>query len=108
MTGHPKRGEPGAFPAHGSCGREELDVLRVGAGPAALDVGHAELIEHPRHAQLVGQRESDVLALGAVAQRGVVEDDRRVAHAATPAAASRASMTAVAKPVVPTTTRPSS
>src|SRR4029077_9501101 len=107
MSGHPERGEACPLPAHRPGGREELDVLRVGAGPAAFDVGHPELVEHPRHAQLVGQREGDVLALRAVTQGRVVEDDRRVAHAATPAAASSASTTAVAKPVVPTTTSPS-
>ena len=39
--------------------------------------GHAELVEHPGDPQLVGEREGDVLALGAVAQGRVVEDDRR-------------------------------
>ena len=58
-------------------GREELDVLRVRARPAALDVGHAVLVEHAGDAELVGQAEDDVLALGAVAEGGVVEDDGR-------------------------------
>ena len=95
VPGHPECGQPGALPAHRAGGREELDVLGVRAGPAALDVRHPELVEHPRHAQLVGQRQRDVLALGAVAQGRVVQDDRAssvgvllaarlVAHAGTP------------------------
>ena len=60
--------------------REELDVLGVGARPAALDEGHAVLVEHARDAQLVRERERDVLALGAVAEGRVVEDDRLVGH----------------------------
>src|SRR4029077_15206847 len=101
-------GELRAFPAHRARRREELDVLRVRAGPAALDEGHPELVEHPRHAQLVGERQRDVLALRPVAQGRVVEDDRRVAHDATAAGAPRRSITAGANAVVPTTTRPSS
>ena len=79
---------------HRPGGREELDVLGVRARPAALDVRHAELVEHPRDAQLVGERQGDVLALRAVAEGRVVEDDRRspslaAAHAAHPGARRR-------------------
>ena len=63
---------------------EELDVLGVGAGPAAFDVVEADLVQARGDAQLVGQREDHALALGAVAQRGVVEEDG-VAHEAAPA-----------------------
>ena len=84
MAGRPEGGQLRALPAHRARGREELDVLGVRARPAALDERHPELVEHPRDAQLVGERERDVLALRAVAQRGVVEDDRRrPAHAGT-------------------------
>ena len=79
VAGRAERGELGRLPAHRPGGREELDVLGVGARPAALDVGHAVLVEHPRDAQLVGERQRDVLALRAVAQGRVVEDDRAVA-----------------------------
>ena len=98
------------LPGHRPGGREELDVLGVGARPAALDEGHAELVEHPRDAQLVGERQRDVLALGAVAQGRVVEDDRGVGRSIPCSCRHRGaerSTTAVAKAVVPTTTRPS-
>ncbi len=120
MAGHPERGEPRPLPAHRAGGREELDVLRVRAGPAAFDERHPVLVEHPGDAQLVGERQRDVLALRAVAERRVVEDDRAVgcvadAHAVTSAPvpvpvaapARSASTTAVANAVVPTTTFPS-
>ena len=54
---------------------EELDVLGVGAGPAALDEGHAELVEPAGDPQLVLDREADPLPLGAVAEGGVVDLD---------------------------------
>ena len=110
MAGRAERRQPRGLPAHRPGRGEELDVLGVGARPAALDVGHAVLVEHPGDAQLVGERERDVLALGAVAQRRVVEDDRAgraVGHAGTPRL-ERPRSTAVASSVVPTTTSPSS
>jgi hypothetical protein len=60
---------------------EELDVLFVGAGPAALDVVHAEGVEALGDAQLVGERKMDAFALRAVAERGVVEGDANLSHA---------------------------
>ena len=54
---------------------EELDVFFVGAGPAALDVVHAEGVEALSDAELVGEREMDAFALRAVAERGVVKGD---------------------------------
>jgi hypothetical protein len=54
---------------------EELDVLLVGAGPAALDVVHAEGVEALGQAQLVGEGKMDAFALRAVAERGVVKGD---------------------------------
>src|SRR5437667_271193 len=56
-------------------GPEELLVARVRARPAALDVVHAEVVEALGDAHLVLEREGDVLGLGAVAQRRVVELD---------------------------------
>ena len=54
---------------------EELDVLRVGARPAALDVVHAEEVELLGDAQLVVDGRRDALDLQAVAQRGVEDLD---------------------------------
>ena len=45
------------------------------AGPAALDVVHAEGVEPLGDAELVGEREVDAFALRAVAERGVVKRD---------------------------------
>ena len=52
---------------------EELHVLRVRAGPAPLDVVHAEAVQLLGYAQLVGDRERDALQLRAIAQRRVVD-----------------------------------
>src|SRR6266446_2403846 len=56
-------------------GAEELLVARVRARPAALDVTDAEVVEPLGNAQLVLEREGDVLGLRPVAQRRVVELD---------------------------------
>lgn len=58
---------------------EELGVPRVGAGPAALDEAHPEVVEVPGDGQLVGDGEVDALALRTVAERGV-EDMEVVGH----------------------------
>ena len=61
--------------------REECRVARIRARPAALDVVHTEGRETLRDPELVLERERDVLALAAVAQRRVVELHRaRRAH----------------------------
>ena len=61
---------------------EELDVLRVGAGPAALDEVHAEVVELLGDAQLVVDRGRHALHLQAVAQRRVEDLDQiRLLHA---------------------------
>ncbi len=52
-------------------GGEEGAVGRVGAGPAALDVVEAEIVQDGGDAQLLGGGELDALGLGAVAERGV-------------------------------------
>ncbi len=59
---------------------EELGVTGVGAGPAALDEAHSEVVQMPGDRQLVGDGEVDALALGAVAQGGV-EDVEAVVQA---------------------------
>ena len=56
---------------------EELLVLRVGLRVAALDPVDAEAVELLGDAQLVLDGERDALELGAVAQRGVEDLDRR-------------------------------
>ena len=76
------------FPARGAEGRErarggtcDASPARrtrcpwVRAGPAALDVVHAERVEPLGDPQLVGDRERDALALRAVAQGRVVDFD---------------------------------
>ncbi len=55
--------------------REELDVLGVRAGPAALDEGDTEVIELLGDAQLVVDGERQALLLAAVPQNGVEDVD---------------------------------
>ncbi len=50
-------------------------VAYVGPWPAALDIVHAQVIELFGNAQLFFCREIDILTLGAVAQRRVVNQD---------------------------------
>ncbi len=52
---------------------EELDVFRVAAGPAALDVVDAELIEPLGDAQLVEDGKRDAQTLAPIAQGRVVD-----------------------------------
>src|SRR5262245_58348205 len=80
MARRAERRELRGLPALLASLREELDVLGVRARPAALDEREAELVEHPGDAQLVGQGERDVLAMGAVAKGRVVEGDGEVGH----------------------------
>ena len=54
---------------------EELELLRVRGREARLDHRHAELVEDPRDADLLLDRERHALPLHAVAQGGVVDDD---------------------------------
>lgn len=56
---------------------EELGVPGVGAGPAALDEAHAEVVQVPGNGQLVRDRQVDAFTLGPVAQCGV-EDVKTV------------------------------
>ena len=50
---------------------KKFGVDRIGAGITGLDIVDAELVEHPRDGELVGEREIDAVRLRAVAQRGV-------------------------------------
>ena len=73
-TGGPERGERRV--AQGEvAGRtgEELGVLGVGPGPAALDEADAQLVEVRGDGELVGHGEVQPLLLRAVAQRRVVD-----------------------------------
>ena len=54
---------------------EEAQVLWIGAGPAALDVVDTEGVEALGDADLVLHREGHTLALGAIAEGGVVDLD---------------------------------
>jgi hypothetical protein len=55
--------------------REQLLLLGIGGGEAGLDQIESQAVEHVRHAQLLLGRERHALALHAVAQRGVVDED---------------------------------
>src|SRR5581483_1652606 len=54
---------------------EEGFVLRIGAGPAALDKVHSELIQTAGNANLILDTEANAFALRTVAQGGVVDLD---------------------------------
>ena len=56
-------------------GLEKFRFHRVGAGPAALNVVHAQIIQLPGDADLVRRAQVDVFTLRAVAQRGIIEKD---------------------------------
>jgi hypothetical protein len=73
LAGRPERDEDGMPEIEFLAGPlEELGVLGQGAGPAALDEPDAELVEQPGDRELVDHRVADGLALGPVAQGGVV------------------------------------
>ena len=54
---------------------EELLVLGIGAGPAALDVVDAQLVQLLRNDELVVHGERDGLALRAVPESGIEGED---------------------------------
>ena len=85
-AGRPERRQPGMLEPDTSNAGEELGVGLVGTGPAALDDADPDAIEVLGDPQLVGHREVDADALGAVAQGGVVDLER---HQVTPAALRR-------------------
>src|SRR6185295_1570918 len=72
---HPEGGELRLAEAEPARGLEELLVARVRPRVPALDDVDAEVVQALDDAQLVVEGEGDVLGLGAVAQRGVVELD---------------------------------
>ena len=74
-AGEAEAGDAGVLPLAARGLLEELQVLRIGTRPAALDVMNPELIEPLRDPQLVGEREIDALALGTIPERGVVDFD---------------------------------
>ena len=59
---------------------EQARVGRIGAGIAGLDIVDAELVEHARDGELVGEREVDAVRLRAVAQRGVEQIEALARH----------------------------
>ena len=77
MAGGAERGQPRGLPASSS-GRPRRTRCPWGSSPASRPrcTGMPYSSSIRAIAQLVGQRERDVLALRAVAQRRVVEDDR--------------------------------
>ncbi len=102
----PKAASRAVLPGDRPGGFEEVDVLGVGARPAALDVRQAELVQAAGDLDLVGQRDDEALALRSVAQRRVVENYsilRISAHRPAPfAPACSAATTASAMACVPT------
>jgi len=77
----PEGRQPRAGERHVPHAGEEVDVLRVGARPASLDDVHAEGVESQGDRDLVVAGEADALALGAVAERGVVDLHPLAGHA---------------------------
>ena len=59
---------------------EKVEIARIGRRPAAFYVRHAEFVQFPGNAELVVLGERDVFPLGAVAERGVVDQDVFVRH----------------------------
>ncbi len=72
-AGHAKRGDFGVRQSEILRTLEVGGVLGVGAGPAAFDVGHTEVVQKLRDPELVVHRKGDVFALRAVAERRVVD-----------------------------------
>ena len=76
LPGRPEGNDSGMFQRNGLDHPEELDVLRVRAGPATLDKMDSEFIQFLRDADLILCREADIFGLRAVAQRRVVHLQR--------------------------------
>ena len=72
--GHQGRGLEGQLRGEPT---EELGVLWIGTRPAALDVGHAEVVELLGHLDLVLDGQRKTLLLGAVTQDRVEDVDLR-------------------------------
>ena len=74
-AGRTERGDERILPLHVAGALEEFNILRIRAGPAAFDEGHAEIIESLRDADFVVGRKREAFGLGAVTQGGVVDLD---------------------------------
>ena len=72
-SGHPEGAHDRVLPAHLARPLEELLVLGVAAGVAALDVVDAELVQLLGDRDLVEHGEGDLFGLGPVPQRRVVQ-----------------------------------
>jgi hypothetical protein len=66
--------------ARGRFSAKKIGVGRIGAGIAGFDIVDAELVEHARDGELVGEREIDAVRLRAVAQRGVEQIKALAGH----------------------------
>src|SRR6266478_4777085 len=73
--GHAERRELGVFERDVLHAPEEAEVLRVRARPSALYIMDAERVEPGREPNLIFHRERHAFALGAIAERGVVDLD---------------------------------
>ena len=79
-AGHPERGDLGVFPFVAAGLTEELDILRVAARPAALDVVDPERVQFFRHTDFVDDGKGDSRALRAISEGRVVECEALVGH----------------------------
>src|SRR3954453_21576762 len=70
---HAERTQPAVFERLRGQSLEELGILRIGKRIATLDEVETTLIEPPGDEQLILQGEVHAFALGAVAERGVVD-----------------------------------
>ncbi len=71
-AGGAKGGDQRGFPLQIAGALEKLGILGIGAGPAAFDKSHAQIVQSPGHADFVVTRQGEPFALGPVAQGGVV------------------------------------
>ncbi len=73
-AGGAERGEGGVVQAElGSGAAEELGILGIRPGPAALDEAHAYVVEVAGYRELVADRQRQALLLGPVTQRRVID-----------------------------------
>ena len=74
-AGHAEGADLGPLQAQRADPLKVLKILLVRGGIAALDVIEPDAVEPLGQRELVLEREADALALGAVAERGVVDFD---------------------------------
>src|SRR5580693_1586710 len=70
-AGGSERDQAGVLQLHIARAKKELLVLRIRARPAALNIINAQLIQLVRNEDFVVGRETDVLALRAIAKRRI-------------------------------------